>query len=103
MDHFITLKRGDSLIFEIELLDQAELPLTDIQEIRSQIRTRRHNLIDEFHIEPLGNGIFRFSVQDTTKYPIDDLVFDIEIIKNGLVSSSETITLRIVRDVTYNE
>jgi hypothetical protein len=67
MDHFITLKRGDSLIFEIELLDQAELPLTDIQEIRSQIRTRRHNLIDEFHMVYFD---FRYKTQQNTQLMI---------------------------------
>lgn len=99
----IRLKRGDTLSFEITIEDQDGNAIENINEVKSQIRDSRYQLIDEFNIVSLGGGKYKFLVDDTRNYPIADLQFDIQITKDDVVSSSETIRLSIVKDVTFDD
>ena len=108
----VSIKRGDTLKFEIILEDidgnalegaaDGESEVGSIK-IRSQIRDQHLKFIAEFDIEDKGDGVYVFSTPSTSSFPIGDLLFDIEVDRDGIVTSSDTMVLRIMRDVTFDE
>lgn len=95
-------KRGDTFAFSVYLKDENEEPLIiEIDNMKCEVRTLGDDLIDTLIITQTEiPGEYIFLSDDTSKYPIGELFTDIEVVKDGIKSSSDTITLEIVRDVT---
>ena len=106
----IKIKRGDTFAFYANIKDELGLPLvTDILNLKSQIRDKNDSLIEELVISTTGiEGQYLF-VGTNTKlwikdgYNSENLIMDIEMTTGGIVSSSDTINIEITKDVTYNE
>ena len=106
----ITIKRGDTFAFYANMTDELGQPLiTDIANLRSQIRDKKHVLIEELTIAATGAaGQYLFTATDTNiwlpqGYSSRSLIMDIEMSTGGIISSSETINIEVIKDVTYNE
>jgi hypothetical protein len=98
-------KRGDTLSFLINLVDDNNQPLDlEVTQIRSQMRNSVNKLIDEFTVtktETIGEYLFEAQA-DTNTYPLSTLYSDIEINEDGIIASSETFEIEIVKDITQN-
>ena len=106
----ITIKRGDTFAFYANMTEELGQPLiTDIANLRSQIRDKKHTLIEELTIASTGTaGQYLFTATDTNVwlpqgYSIRNLIMDIEMNTGGIISSSDTINIEVTKDVTYNE
>jgi len=95
-------KRGDSFVLTLELFDYNDVPLTlDVDSLKSQVRAKNNRLIDEVLITQTETaGLYIFQVQDTTEWPIADLYMDVKIIKTDGISSTDTLVIPVVRDIT---
>jgi len=99
------LKRGDTFYIGCASKDSTGEPndLTNIQ-IRSQIRSAAtKKLITDLPIVKLDQDEYRgqFSISVATNdWPIGTCLLDFELSREGIVISSDTIELQIVRDIT---
>ena len=99
-------KRGDAYSISVTLLEDdgvTPIDLTDYT-VRSHIR-RGDTLIAEleFTAVDLVNGEYKLSIQDTTGWPLGELVSDIEYTDaNGDPRSTETYYIDVIRDVTHD-
>jgi hypothetical protein len=99
----IELKRGDTFSFFVTLTDEDDNPIIlDVNDMLCQIRQfPRRELIDTFTITTTDiSGQYRFSVNDTTTYPIDVLYADIEFTIDNEIKSSDTFKINVVEDVS---
>ncbi|PKM75909.1 MAG: hypothetical protein CVU90_15115 [Firmicutes bacterium HGW-Firmicutes-15] len=97
------LKRGDTLTFLVNRVDELGQPITG-GTIKSHIRNHMEKKLASFTITPtneLGQYEFTLSPSITSAFPIGILFFDIEFNDNGVISSSETTELIIEKDYTY--
>ncbi|KGE20688.1 hypothetical protein [Paenibacillus wynnii] len=91
----LTIKRGDTFIYT------ATWDGATLSELRSQVRNSLGQLTSEVTINNAGTPYtFVLSVVDTSKWPIGVLQTDIQRTVGGLIISSETITINVLRDVT---
>jgi hypothetical protein len=100
-----SIKRGDTFSFIASLKDSAGEPLTGVaSKLKSQVRNKADVLYSELIItetEILGNYLFK--APDTSAYPTGtELYLDIEYTNDGTITSSETIAVPVVKDVTRN-
>lgn len=93
-------KRGDTFLFSCT---RADTDLTDWT-IASQVRDISLNLIAtcDVTITDAAEGKFTVQVDDTTAWPIDLLLWDIQYTDNaGIIQSTETVRVKVKQDVTY--
>lgn len=102
----IKTKRGDTFCLKCtyrnEDDERAELP----EEIRSQIRTTKGDLVQELDIERLDEkGDFELTAKakDTEGWDTGKHECDIEYTEDGRVFSTETFEISVVEDITYDE
>lgn len=89
-----TIKRGDTLAYKVGWEG------VELSELRSQVRNRvGRPFVADMTIEPMEDGSFLLSV-DTSSFPLRDLIMDIKHNRGGLITSSETLTLRVEEGVT---
>jgi len=105
----IKIKKGDTFAFYANITDELGQPLiTDIANLRSQIRDKKHVLIEELTIAATGTaGQYLFTATDTNVwlpqgYSSKSLIMDIEMNTGGIISSSDTIEIEVIKDVTYS-
>lgn len=98
-------KRGDTFALYVDMSDVDGQPLVyDISKIKSQVRTRNNQLITELAVSTTETpGTYLIQAASTDDWAIGDLYMDIEINDDGIVTSTETIAIPVVRDVTRNE
>jgi hypothetical protein len=92
----------NSIVSDI-LLD---FPKHERYDLSSQIRSSNGTLYAEFDISEtatLGTYLFTVNASTTSAFPITILYFDIEYNNNGIISSSDTVELSVLKDVTINE
>jgi len=105
----ISIKKGDTFAFYANITDELGAPLiTDVANLKSQIRNKHYVLIAELIITATAtNGQYLFTAPNTNNWLKSgnsvDFIMDIEINIGGIVSSSETIDIEVIKDVTYNE
>ena len=103
MKNITTLKKGDTLAFIATLTDQENKPIIGIADnLKADVKTINDLKIAEFVItenDTIG-GNYLFEIMDTTKFPVDILYTDIQYSNNGIVTSSETMTIQVTKDVT---
>ena len=99
----IKIKRGDSFIFtNNQLLDTNNEPV-DLTGwgVRSQIRDRSMSLVDELDVT-ISQFDYSIVKMNTESWPVVDLFWDVEYTApDGTVFSSETITVKVIQDVTF--
>lgn len=98
-------KRGDTFFFSADIDDGYGNPLSlDIGSIRSQIRNSRDELISELDVS-VGDvaGRYIFKDSNTQGWSLGELYMDIEVTQDEIVTSSPTIVIPVVRDITKNE
>lgn len=98
-------KRGDTFALYVEMSDVNGDPLVyTANKLKSQVRTRNNKLITELLISTTETpGTYLMQAADTSEWIIGDLFMDIEIDDGGIITSTETITIPVVRDVTKND
>ena len=97
-------KRGDTFGIVVEMTLEEEPIVFDIENLRSQVRTRNNKLIAELEIEATEEDhVFLFKKHDTNDWPIGHLYMDIEINDGDFTTSSPTIEIEILRDVTRDD
>jgi len=99
----ITLKRGDTLLFTASYTDAQNNPITGIAtQLKSQVRNPVNNkLISELAIsESATLGTYVFRDDTTNNFPITKLICDIQRTDNGIISSSATLNINVIADVT---
>jgi hypothetical protein len=101
--NLITLKRGDSFVFtNNQLLDENQQPL-DLTgwSIRSQIRTKKSELIKELDVA-INQFDYSITSMDTTLFPIETLYWDIQYTTpDGVIFSSDTVPINVILDITF--
>lgn len=107
----LTIKRGDTFAFYITLTDEAKEPLNvSSDDFRSQVRDVEDNLVAELKVEDTKiEGRYKLYAEETsswavtTKDPNSVLLMDIELTIDGFIRSSDTIRIRVIKDVTRDE
>lgn len=98
----ISFKRGDTFAFYANITIDGTTPLvTNVANIRSQIRTTTNTLISELVVTATatqGEYLFKAGVTDAWGIGIHNL--DIEITIDDVISSSDTILIEVLKDVT---
>jgi hypothetical protein len=104
----ITHKRGDTFEAVVEAtLNGAPLDLTGWT-VRSQLRDLSNNVIKEFDVLPLDLAAGQFSLnataQETENWSPASYLCDVELVDlNSFVQSSDTFSVRVVRDITRDD
>ena len=97
-------KRGDTFAFIATIRDQIGDPITGVSaNLRSQVRDKMGFKYADLSVsETETPGSYLFQVQDTTSWPADTSIYtDIEYTDGqGTITSSETIEIPVVKDVT---
>lgn len=100
----ITIKRGDTLSFIVKRSNESGDPLTgDANKLSAQLRTSKDELIANFTItetDTLGEYLFLIPATITNTFPIGILGYDIQFADVDLVNTTETMFVKVVRDVT---
>ena len=101
-------KKGDSFGFYAKMTDTDGSPLMlDVSKLQSQVRSSRNELYAELTItkHPTEVGTYLFEAQSvvTKLFPITKLYLDIQTDTLGIISSTETFVINIIKDVTRNE
>lgn len=103
----LTIKRGDTFAFYANITDETGAPLvTDAINLKSQVRDTNYNLISELTVAQTDiAGRYLFTADTTADWPAapgigKTLLMDIEINNGGKISSSRTVEIRVVKDVT---
>lgn len=97
----ISIKRGDTLLLKVTVNDLDGNPLEgEAENIKSEIRDRFKKLITTFLVSEDGNGVYSLSLPDGVLLPVGVLYFDIQQTIAGVVSSSNTVTVNVLQDIT---
>lgn len=107
----LSMKRGDSFAFYINVADEGNNPLDlDSTDIRSQIRNGLEELVEELSVEKTDEvGKYKLFAASTEEWPVSDnnlennLFMDIEMTVEGHIRSSETVRIKVEKDVTRYE
>jgi hypothetical protein len=97
-------KVGDTFALYAEIKDEAGAPSTiAVANLRAQVRNASGKLYAELAItatETVGKYLLRAESAVTALWPVGSLFFDIERTIGGVVTSSETVTIPVIKDVT---
>ena len=96
-------KRGDTFSFSAAFAVDG-VPVEGLaNKLKCQVRTRKDVLISEMTItESATPGTYIFTVADTADWPIGELYYDIQMTDDaGIITSSETVTINVIKDVTH--
>lgn len=103
----LKIKRGDTFAFYANITDELGQPLiTDIANLKSQIRDKKYVLITELTIATTEiAGQYLFTAPNTDEWlkigwSSNTLIMDIEMNVGGAVTSSDTIEIEVIKDVT---
>lgn len=106
------IKRGDSFAARCTVIGSDGEPINlgaaDGVMIVSQIRNGDGGLVQQLVIQKLdqaaacGQYMATATPLETAVWPVDDLLWDIEYtLESGLKTSTDTITLRVIEDITH--
>lgn len=95
-------KRGDTFLLYADITDFYDDPLSiDATNLTSQVRTSNNELVAELIIEAgETEGTYILSYDDTYDWPVGKLYMDIEVNNGGVRTSSPTMVIPVIRDVT---
>lgn len=103
----IRIKRGDTFAFYADITSEDGTPLiTDVDNLKSQVRDTDYNLISELTVAQTDiEGRYLFTADTTADWSSAPgsgrtLLMDIEINIGGQISSSRTVKINVVKDVT---
>ena len=101
-DNIISFKRGDTFAFFANVTTDGTTPLvTAVTNIRSQVRTVSNSLLSELTVTTTETpGEYMFKAGPTNNWGIGSHILDIEITTDGNISSSDTIIVEVLKDVT---
>jgi len=97
------IKRGDTLSFLANIKNiNGEPVINEASNIKSDIATENEVKLAAFTITATSvEGQYLFQVLDTNSFPIDTTLFtDIQYSSSGVINSSATMTIQVVKDVT---
>lgn len=103
MQTFPAIKRGDSFAFIAVMLDVNDQPLIEIESfLKAEVRDKNETLIAELTVSATEvPGEYKFSIKDTTSWPVGQYVYtDIQYTDDDVISSSDTMKILVERDVT---
>jgi hypothetical protein len=97
-------KRGDTFSFEVSL-NGTVWDGAAVGELKSQIRDLADTLVADLIVTVTETpGTFRFKAADTSNWPIGTVVTDIQrTAPDGTITSSETLKIPVIKDVTHHE
>ncbi len=100
-----TIKPGETFAMYISIENDDGMPMTGMADrIKMQIRNSLDELISDVNIsETETPGQYLFEVDDTSKWPIRELYTDIRIRKEERTQITETLKIRVVKEVTKDE
>lgn len=98
----LNLKKGDTFSFYVDLVNASNQPLVlPVDKIKSQVRRQNLALVDTLVIETTATeGRYFIKSNDTSIYPEGLLYTDIKINDNGIILSTETVEINVIRSVT---
>jgi hypothetical protein len=103
----IELKRGDTLAFLVKRKTPNGAPMSgDAEKLRAQVRDKEGVLMAEFGItetEELGTYLFSIPATTTAIWKPSIYQFDIEYQDGGIVTSSQTMEIKLIKDVTRDD
>ena len=105
MANTLNLKRGDTFFFymDMKLADGVTPLILPVENFKCQIRRVNDELVDTLLVETTdtdGRYLFTALAEDTLNYPLQDLQMDVKIDDGGIVTSTQTITVAVDKDVT---
>ncbi len=97
-------KQGDTLLLIASVPDTFADGYFAGVTLASQIRDGKDTLVQNLSIEwadPATTRVMRISSDNTTRWPLGDLFFDVQYITaSSAIISSKTLIIRCVKDVT---
>ena len=96
------IKRGDSFLAQIMLVDDSGVPI-DLSTVTltTQVRQSTDDLVATLALTPAAaTGVATIRVTDTSLWPAGLLRADIKVSIGGLIVHSDTIGIRVNRQVT---
>lgn len=99
-----SFKRGDTFAFTASIKDSSGTPIIGaISKLKCQIRNNLDVLMGETTITEPTSGNYMFKIANTEFWPTGiTLYLDIQYTDNDVITSSETISVQIEKDVTHN-
>ena len=96
------IKRGDTLIINLEFTDSEGAPLiVSPSELKAQIRTKEDGLVTEFDIAAAEiEGTYILTLPEGENLDVGEYYTDIQYTSGGVISSTETLLISILKDVT---
>ena len=103
----LEIKRGDTFAFYANMTDETGAALvTDPLNITSQIRDTAYQLVSELTVAGTEiPGRYLFTATSTDTWPTEiwgsvKLLMDIQISISGVITSSDTVEIAVIKDVT---
>ena len=98
-------KQGDTFGCLVVLNDASGDPLTNkAADLKSQVRDFRGTLIEELAIRETDvAGTYLLECSDTELWPVSTLYIDIQYTDEDVITSTETLSISVVKDVTKDE
>ena len=94
----LQIKRGDTLAFFVQVSD------VSATNFKCQIRDSAYQFVCDVSVTPTETpGRYLFKAADTSNWPIEQLVYDIKFNTNGIIRSTDTAYIDVVKDVTKYE
>lgn len=95
-------KKGDTFAFIATLTDQTGALITGVAaKLKAEIRTGTGLLVASCVIsETVTAGSYLFVVTDTSLWEVSTLYLDVQYTDSGIVTSSETVTIPVVKGIT---
>ena len=96
------IKRGDTFAFYADIKDAEGSPIEiSAQNIRCQFRDNSDKLVSELTTSATDTpGKYLFTEESTGSWPVGILQSDIELTIDGVITSSETFSISVEKDVT---
>lgn len=102
MQSLPSFKRGDTFSFIASMSDSSGAPIIGAAEkLRCQIRDASDRMQGETTITEPTSGNYLFKISSTALWPANTTLYlDIQYVDNDIITSSETISVLIEKDVT---
>lgn len=99
----LQIKQGDTFSFYADMKNEEGYPMTlPTSSFKCQIRDKMDRLYDTMSISTTSSlGKYLFTATNTNIWPLGTLVMDIQIEDGGIITSSDTVELQVIRGVTH--
>ena len=98
----LSLKKGDTFIFTATFEDESGAPITgQAENMDCSVRTDKNALMgNAVIVETSTAGTYELRIDNTEEWELGDLLMDIKIVIDGIISRTDTITVACKKEIT---